>query len=86
MFAIGDRVWIKATLFDAKDSNNSWSKSIFGTEWKTAKCYGKIQKLSGKQIVFARVLWDIDQRETRLNVKYLQKEESVGKFPIENEL
>lgn len=70
---IGDRVHTAATNFDSKD--NQWSIAVFGENYKNALCFGTVKKINDKNI--ATVLWDIDNEEMAIPMKFLIKTPGV---------
>ena len=68
--SLGTRVAIRATKFDPKDSDNSWSRCYFGDNFSTALCWGTVTAKNNDKI---SIVWDIDSKTTKVRFQDLDK-------------
>nr|CAH7754405.1 unnamed protein product [Callosobruchus chinensis] len=73
MLQKGQRVSVLATVFDARN-DHSWSVSMFGDQWQSARCYGVVKKII-KSTKCALVLWDIDNSVAKISLNELKLED-----------
>lgn len=77
MFWKGQRVHVLASYFDAPNTENEWSKSIFGVNWEVEKCFGTIVSVNKS---FGSIKWDIDGNTTKVRLADIKLHEHEANY------